>query len=170
MTRINLCSGQRPFGPDGNWINADVNPRWMPDVVADGKDLSGFFSSNSVDMICIHHGLEHFGCGDADAMLRACYDVLAPGGSLLVFVPDMRALAAAYTNGAINDYIFAVNCYGAYMDSEADRHRWGYSSASLSLTLQAVAPWAQVKHFDWREIPGASIARDFWILGLEAVK
>jgi len=27
-----------------------------------------------------------------------------------------------------------------------------------------------VKLFDWRPIPGASLANDFWILGMECIK
>ena len=28
----------------------------------------------------------------------------------------------------------------------------------------------RIQPFDWREIPGAEIAKDFWIAGIEAVK
>lgn len=166
--KLNLCSGQRPFQPP--FINVDINQRWSPQIVCDGVNLAEHFGPGSADMICIHHGLEHFGCGEADAMLKACYDVLVPGGSLLIFVPDMPALAEAYFKGDIDDYIFMVNCYGAYMDSEADRHRFGYSAKSLSHTLKSVATWQAVKRFDWRKIEGADIAKDWWILGVEAVK
>ena len=48
--------------------------------------------------------------------------------------------------------------------------RWGFSAASLLHEVSEAAPWRQVKLFDWREIEGADIARDWWILGVEAVK
>ncbi len=165
MTRYNLCSGQRPFGKP--FINIDVQEKWNPDIVADCSDLS-MIGSETSDMIVIHHGLEHFGCGEADAMLKECYRMLAPGGSLLVFVPNMRALAQRWLARQIDDQIYFTNLYGAYMGDDADRHRWGFSDVSLWDTLGS--SWAKIKPFDWREIPGADIARDWWILGMEAVK
>ncbi len=59
---------------------------------------------------------------------------------------------------------------GAYMGEEADRHRWHHTIESLNKLLYDCADWSQVKPFDWRGIPGATIARDWWILGWEARK
>lgn len=164
---INLCSGQRKFQTP--WINVDVNDKWEPDVVADGASMP-MFADNSAEMIVIHHGLEHFGLGEADAMLRECHRILKPGGSLIVTVPDLRALADAWIAGRITDYIYCVNLYGAYMDDEADRHKFGFHIASLKRTLAGVATWSSVKAFDFRAIPGADIAADWWIIGAEAIK
>ncbi len=166
MTRYNLCSGQRPFGKP--FINVDVQDRWNPDIVADCSDLS-MIGSETSDMIVIHHGLEHFGCGEADAMLKECYRILAPGGSLLVFVPDMRALAQRWLTRQLTDQIYFTNIYGAFMGDDADRHRWGFTVMSLMDTL-GLAGFSRSLLFDWRQIPGADIAKDFWILGMEAVK
>lgn len=167
MMRINAGSGQRKFGE--GWTNVDINPKWQPDVVADCSHMP-MFLDNSADLIVCHHNLEHYGCGEGDAMLAECSRILAPGGSLLVFVPDAPALARAYIDGTIDDYIYAVNTMGAYMDSEADRHRWIFSAKSLTQTLHGAAKWSQVKRFDWREIPGSDLARDWWVLALEAIK
>jgi ubiquinone/menaquinone biosynthesis C-methylase UbiE len=166
MNRYNLCSGQRPFSAP--FINVDSQAKWNPDVVADCSHMP-MFEDASADMIVIHHGLEHFGCGEADAMLKECYRILAPDGSLIVCVPHMRALAQRWLARQMDDQIYFTNLYGAYMGEEADRHRWGFSEVSLFETL-AVCPWMRIRKFDWREIPGADIAKDFWILGMEAIK
>ena len=64
-----------------------------------------------------------------------------------------------------------VNMYGAYQGEESDRHAWGFSREGLRDYLQRTIPGeGQVFDFDWREIPGADIAFDWWVLGLEAVK
>ena len=165
--RINLCSGQRPFG-DG-WSNIDANPRWNPDVVADGANMP-MFSNNSADMIVIHHGLEHFGLGEADSMLRECHRILAPGGSLIATTPDLDALARAWLEGRINDYIYCVQIYGAYMTDELDRHKWNFTQKTLNKTLASAARWSSVRAFDWRPIPQADIAKDWYIIGSEAIK
>lgn len=170
--KINLGSGQRAFKPP--WINVDVQPKWCPDVIADGANLKGCFEDDSAEVIVLHHVLEHFGCGEADAMLKECYRILRPGGSLIVTVPDMAELSAAFTDRLHPKYkmdtqLFMTNVYGAYLGDDADRHAWGFDEESLHKTLQAAAPWKEVKAFDWREIQGASIAKDWWILGVEVV-
>lgn len=176
MIGLNCGSGQRPFTslPDEGiqWINIDINPKWDPDIVANWNDLS-MFSSGSVDYVVSHHSLEHVGCGDGSGFIREAYRVLKPGGSLLVFVPDMKALAKRWLDGGLTDQIYMTNVYGAYMGDEADRHRWGYTSDSLQETLdyfRSGVAWAIIRPFDFRQIPGADIAQDFWILGMEAVK
>lgn len=169
LSRINLCSGQRPFGtPAHPWLNIDVNPRWNPDILADGSAIP--LPDASASIIVIHHGLEHFHLQDAERMLRECYRLLAPGGSLIVTVPDLHALAIRWLDGGIDDYIYTVNLMGAYMDSEADTHKWNYCRRSLGKMLRSVADWREIKPFDFREIPGSSIAQDFWILAFESIK
>ncbi len=164
---LNLCSGQRPFG-DG-WCNVDAQSRWNPEVVADCSSMP-MFKDGSAEIIVIHHGLEHFGCGEGDSMLRECYRILQPGGSLIVTVPDMAALARGWLARKISDQIYFTNVYGAFMQDEADRHRWGYVGITLADTLRKIGGWDTIRTFDWREIPGASIAQDWWILGVEAIK
>ncbi len=166
MTRYNLCSGQRPFGKP--FINIDVQDKWNPDIVADCSDLS-MIGSETADMIVIHHGLEHFGCGEALGMLKECHRILAVGGVLIVFVPDMRALAQRWLARQISDQIYFTNVYGAYMGEEADRHKFGYTFFSLREELKS-AGFVRSHSFDWRDIPGADIARDWWILAVEGVR
>lgn len=169
--RLNVGSGQRPFGRP--FVNVDVNPRWKPDIVADGASMP-MFEDGSAEIIVLHHVLEHAGCGEAAPMIRECHRILKPSGSLLVFVPDMRALATRWLTRQITDQIYFTNVYGAYMNDEADRHKWGYTRESLVHFLRdSINPsrWDSVLPFDWRKIEGADIAGpDFWIAGMEAIK
>lgn len=171
MVGVNAGSGQRAFKSTGDWVwvNVDVEARWEPDVVGDWNHIASLFGPNSVDLVVAHHTIEHVGCGEARPFLVGCLEVLKPGGSLLVCVPDMRALANRFVLREVDDWTFMVNAYGAYMGEEADRHRWGYTYETLEKELMA-AGFGKVKAFDYREIPGASIAKDFWILSLEAFK
>lgn len=171
MKGINAGSGQRPFDAETGWINVDVNPKWKPDVVGDWNDLS-WCESDSLDYVVSHHSLEHVGCGEGDGFVREAWRVLKPGGSLLVFVPDSKALCQRFLLGQIDEYTFNVNMYGAYMGDEADRHKWSYSGEALYRYLkQGVGVrWRDVHAFNWRSIAGADIAQDWWILGTEAVK
>lgn len=166
---LNVGSGQRPFKSteEVRWINIDSQEKWNPDIVCDGAYLP--YSDESVDYVVLHHVLEHFGCGEATGLIQEARRVLKPHGSLLVFVPDLRALAKRWLEGGLTTQVYVTNLYGAYMGDEADRHRWGFDKESLHSFLRTV-DWWRVMEFDWRPIPGADIARDFWILGAECVR
>ena len=171
---INCGSGQRPFEsvfPEIRWINVDKVSREgsVPDIRCDGAHLP--YEDAMADYFVLHHVLEHFGCGEAQGLIAEAYRVLKPGGSLLVFVPNMRALAIQWLEGNMDTQNYMTNVYGAFMGNEEDRHKWGYDPVSLTLFLfQDDARFSKIKPFDWREIPGSSFARDWWILGRECVK
>jgi len=162
---LNCGSGQRPFSAP--WINIDAQAKWKPDVVADCASLP-FYADGSCDMIVMHHVLEHFGCGEGQGMLREARRLLRPGGSLIITVPDLRALAQAWLMHKLDTQIYVTNLYGAFMGDDHDRHRWGFTYESLGRELEHCGPWQAVRPFNWRPITGADIARDFWILGIEA--
>ena len=169
---LNVGSGQRRFTttPECTWVNIDS--QWKdghePDIQCDGANLS-MYEDEEVDYFVLHHVLEHFGCGEGAALIREANRVLKPDGSLLVFVPDLRALCVRWMNGW-DTQLFMTNLYGAYMGSEDDRHKWGYDYPHLYEFLHKSAKWQMVRPWVWKQIPGASIARDWWILGMEAIK
>jgi predicted SAM-dependent methyltransferase len=170
----NLGSGQRRFeSVQGfEWVNVDIvsrPPDQVPDVICDIKDLPGKFGHGNADYVVCHHIVEHFGLGEFP--FQPCYQLLKPGGSLLIFIPDVRALAIHWLEGKINDYIYMVNLMGAFQGLETDRHRWHYTPSSLRNALyDAIPAWAEYKPFDWRNVPGMNAARDWWILAQEAVR
>lgn len=170
LVGINCGSGQRPFTstPEVRWINVDSQEKWSPDIVCDALTIP--LSDESADYFVLHHVLEHFGCDGGDGIIKEAHRLLKPKGSLLVSVPDIRALAQKYVLGDIDEFIFKVNLYGAYMGDEADRHKWGYTGESLQTTLLNAAKWYNVRRFNNRRIPGMDFAADWWILAMEGVK
>lgn len=173
MIGFNIGSGQRKFHSTENidWINVDTNPKWEPDILSAAENLDECgIEDGSADYVVLHHVLEHFGCGEAGPIIRECHRILKPFGSLLVFVPNLRELASMWQEGRISTQVYATNLYGAYMDNEADRHKWGYDPASLKEFLLTTATWRSYYRFDWRPIEGADIAADRWILGAECIK
>ena len=110
------------------------------------------------------------GCGEGIGLLQECYRILSPGGSLIITVPNMRALVKRWITGKMSNQLFFTNVYGAYMGDEADRHKWGFVIETLGELLESVAKWKEIKTFDFRNISNADIAQDFWILGTEAIK
>jgi predicted SAM-dependent methyltransferase len=168
---INVGSGQRPFSDSEGWtwINVDTNPKWFPDLVADAANMPDL-STQSADVVVLHHMLEHFGLDGGAPVIQECMRVLKPGGKLIVCVPDMRALAQGWLAERLDDYQFFVNVYGAYMGDEADRHKWGYTMTSLSRLLLANGCLAVRRLTEAPQLPGADIAMDWWILAVEGVK
>jgi predicted SAM-dependent methyltransferase len=170
---LNVGSGQRRFhDPTGEieWCNVDKvsRPGHEPDWIEDGAHLP--CEDATADYFVLHHVLEHFGCGEAADLIKEAYRALKPGGSLIVCVPNMKALAHKWIEDSINTQIYMTNVYGAYMGSEEDRHKWGYTYTSLYSFLFTGNSWGELKPFDFRQIPGANVAKDWWILGMEAVK
>ena len=172
---INAGSGQRPFDSSLGWINVDIQPKvhdygqdWQPMVVADMAAMP--FPDGYADMVVSHHTIEHLGCGEADGFIAEAHRVLRPMGSLLIFIPDARALAQRWLTHQITDYIYFVNTYGAYQGSVHDRHFWNYSLDSLKELCYTNNNWSAFKLFDWREIAGANLAKDWWVLAVEVIK
>lgn len=168
-TGINAGSGQRPFRstPEVQWLNLDCQERYTPDIVCDLKE-PWHIDDATVDYVVFHHVLEHEGCGEAAHYLRESRRVLKYGGSLLVFVPNLRALAQQWLMGKIDTQVYLTNIYGAYHGDEHDRHRWGFTHETLKALLMDEV--GLTRPFDWRMIPGADFAADWWILAMEAVK
>ena len=168
----NVGSGQRPFTSNAevDWTNVDKiqHPGMpLPDLLADGAHLP--VADGSADYFVLHHVLEHFWPPHAQELVKEAYRVLKPGGSLLVFVPDMRELAYKWLEGGMTTQLYLTSVYGAFMGHDEDRHKWGFDERSLFEFL-GCAPWKLTKRFDWRVIPGSDLARDFWVLDMECVR
>lgn len=170
---VNCGSGQRPFKStdEVKWVNVDSQSRWNPDVLCNAAQLPrDLLPDESVDYVVLHHVLEHFGCGEGAGLIREAYRVLKFGGHLLVYVPDMHALAEVWEAGQLDTQIYMTNVYGAYMGSEDDRHKWGYDRKSLAQFLSGEHPWGFVGLAQTKTLSGADIAHDWWILEMECVK
>lgn len=171
MRALNVGSGQRRF-EGGDWLNIDCvrRPGQEPDVIADARDLKDI-PDDWADLVVLCHVLEHFVLPDAEKVVASCYRVLKPGGSLIVALPNMRALAQRWLMGMIDDYIFFVNTWGAYQGEDGDCHRWGYTADTLPKLLDGSGRhWSVIKQFDHREIPGMNLPTDWWTREYEAVK
>ena len=164
--QLNCGSGQRPFAAP--FINIDAQERWQPDLVADCAQLP--YADGSCELIVLHHVLEHFGCGEGQGVLKEAWRLLSPGGSLIIAVPDLRALAQAWLMGKLDTQVYATALYGAFMGDEHDRHKWGFTWESLGQELEICGPWQAVRPFNWRPITGADLARDWWVLAMEAIR
>ena len=111
MTKIHLGSGTRMLP---GFVNVDINPANMPDVVHDLTVYPWPFANDSADEIVAVHLLEHLiHQGNADeffAFFRECHRILKDGGVLRVVVPDANggwAYADPWHRCAFNKDIFS---------------------------------------------------------------
>lgn len=165
--RLNVGSGQRRFEGPG-WINLDVAcrpPDQVPDVLADARGLP--FPDATMALVLLNQVYEHFHLSEGRPVLLEAYRVLKPGGSLVLTVPDIRVLAQRWLTRQISDYIFAVNVYGAWQGLDGDDHHWLWSYETLREELMGCSPWSSVVKYNWRH---KGVPKDFWILGVEAIK
>src|SRR3990167_6154690 len=144
LTGLNIGSGQRRFEDVSDiikWWNIDCvtrPPDQIPDMVCDvGKEPLNF-ADGSVDVCVLHQVYEHFGLGEGHGIIKECHRVLRNGGSLIITIPDMQALAKRWLLGQITDYIYFVNVYGAYQGQEGDRHKFGYTYEGLRADFQNI--------------------------------
>ncbi len=172
MIGANIGSGERPFKSteEIKWYNIDAvdRPGQETDFICDAS-VALPFECDSLDYVVLHQVLEHAGCGEYCSLIENCKKVLKSGGSLLVFVPNMRALANRWVSGQMDTQLYLTSVYGAYRGDEESRHKWGYDADYLEAFLHAQA-FDIVKPFDWRNIPEASLAQDWWVLAMEAIK
>lgn len=84
---------RRGYRVRGTELSASTAANAHPDVPVDTGDLRpGRYPRASFDLISIWHVLEHL--REPQVTLRACREALAPGGALLVAVPNFGSLQA----------------------------------------------------------------------------
>jgi len=94
-TRRRLQIGAGPNELEG-WLNADFNPRSPASIYLDATQPFPL-PSNSFDLIFSEHMIEHVPFDQGLRMLRECYRVLKPGGTIRLATPNMDRIAALAT-------------------------------------------------------------------------
>lgn len=70
------------------FINIDLDPKFQPDMILDCRYLDQNFAPNTIDFIHAGHFLEHVPYTDGQNIVKQCFKILKPFGSLLITVPD----------------------------------------------------------------------------------
>jgi len=90
------------------FINIDINPDCEPDILKDIRELE--FDDESIDLILISQGLEHFDLIDCKFLLSKFYRWLKKDGQFIVEVPDVGHILDKVEKGEykIEDYFGAI--------------------------------------------------------------
>ena len=139
------------FFPPGAWreLRLDIDPGVAPDIVASITEMP-MVASGSVDAVWSAHNLEHLGSHEVPVALAEFHRVLAPGGFVLVTMPDLQQVAELVAQGKLEDaaYISAMGpiapldmLYGYRPALAAGNafmgHRTGFTAGTLTQHLQA---------------------------------
>jgi predicted SAM-dependent methyltransferase len=159
------------------WINIDDDPATEADRHQHVPPL--WEADESVDEIYLGHMLEHLRPDDAASLLRECYRVLVPGGTLGVVVPNTRLILAHYImqDGVRAEYpeqvfwdmdnLEHVNTMFLYSTVQQSPHLWSYDAHSLRSALER-ARFRVVASIDPANDP--RLVSAWWNLGYDAIK
>jgi SAM-dependent methyltransferase len=128
-------------------------PGWITMDIAPGADYLGDISSlrlfpdGSFDTVYASHVLEHLSAGDGRRCLGEIRRVLAPGGQVLLSVPDLVAVSRLLDQPEHElavQIIYGINANAPWSRAE---HRYGYSERSLAETLSALG-YRDIERFE----------------------
>lgn len=116
------------------WEILDANPGGLVDHVANAADLSSF-AENTFEAVYASHVLEHFDYQTRLVkVLKEWRRVVAPGGKLLVSVPDLDVLARLFVDRALlsveERFMVMRMIFGGHID-EYDYHLAGLNEEFL---------------------------------------
>ena len=138
------------FFPPGAWreMRLDIDPGVHPDIVASITEMP-MVASGSVDAVWSAHNLEHLASHEVPVALAEFHRVLAPGGFVLVTMPDLQQVAELVAQGKLEDaaYISAMGpiapldmLYGFRPALAAGNsfmgHRTGFTAGTLASHLE----------------------------------
>lgn len=130
----------------------DINPDTKPDIVADGRDLSGIKAA-SYDAVYCSHNLEHYPTHDVSKVLKGFWRILKPGGLVDIRTPDLGSVMKKVVteNLDLEDTLYEsaagpiaakdiIYGFGKAIESGNDfyAHKSGFTRNSLKKVLEEV--------------------------------
>lgn len=130
--RYNIGAGREKLS---GWISVDADERTGADVISTLPPVPDEFAG--ADAFRLIHVLEHFHKWEAEAMLRDFHRLLAPGGRLVLELPNLdSAIAALSGNGKPVDRWGMWVLYGDPSHrNPLFGHKWGWTPATLTSAL-----------------------------------
>ncbi len=81
--------------PIPGWLNADINPMHEEVILMDATQ-SFPFEDNTFDAVFSEHMIEHITFSEGVFMVKECYSILKPGGTIRLSTPDIKFLIDLY--------------------------------------------------------------------------
>lgn len=143
MNHLLLCSGRDKPCDEGinNYVTLDGNEENHPDILAIIPPFPQAVRDVEWDSIELIHGIEHFPIWQALPLLKECCEVLKPGGTMVLELPN--ALFAAKVllglQKPLTDLEHQCGLWVFYGDPRYENmlqlHKWGWWPESLTKAL-----------------------------------
>jgi predicted SAM-dependent methyltransferase len=150
MTKLHLGCGTKHIP---GFTNIDI--RYLPgvDEVNNIRFLRNY-KNDSVDLIYACHVLEHFGRWEYKNALLRWYEILKPGGTLRLAVPNFSAITARYTlTGNLQEVMGLL--YGG-QDYDENYHYVTFDINSITKDLTSIG-FTSIREYDHRSTEHALI-------------
>jgi len=144
--RIHLGCGSKHIP---GFVHVDTESAPHVDYVADVAQLD-FVAENSVDLIYASHILEHFSRWQFREVLTKWRDVLKPGGTLRLAVPDFASCAKIYYEKGLEDGLSGIiGLISGGQRAPGDYHMMIFDEPFLTHELVSLG-FKNVRRWDWR--------------------
>lgn len=123
----------------GDWFKIDASPESKADCIASIPPLPPVVHERQWTSIMAIHFIEHIAPWKAEDLIRECYDILAPEGTIILEQPNIL-YAAQVLLGIIprpeeefsGQYDMAPLYGDASHRDELMLHRWGYTPETMT--------------------------------------
>ncbi len=129
MLKLNVGCGSKPLN---GYTNIDVQTK-AADINAECTDLP--FEKSTVDEIVSFHLIEHMDKVHAEKALVHWYNLLKPGGKIVIECPDLEEIIKKYLLTKNEELLYSIYGRNRY---KYDVHLWGYTKESISTLLSSI--------------------------------
>jgi predicted SAM-dependent methyltransferase len=143
--KLHVGCGKR-FLP--GFVHVDITNHDHIDYECDIRKLNSIFENNSVDECYACHVFEHIRRHEIDSCLTNICDILKPGGTLRLAVPDIEKAIKLYTSG-VPLYPTLYGQFWGGQKNEYDYHTIGFDFKTLEMFLTKNG-FENVQRYDWR--------------------
>jgi glycosyltransferase involved in cell wall biosynthesis len=120
-----------------DFVNFDIQEVVRPEVCGDMRNIKNFFRPNSISLFLSSQNLEHINEDDALKFIKDCYDLLHPGGYLILEVPDCDEVEERFGAGVIDRNTHFVLLHGTPSEPY-EEHLSTYTRSKLKGWLKEV--------------------------------
>lgn len=136
------------FSKRAGWLTIDLDPNSSPDILAKVPPLPDEVMSYRGMFLKVRmiHVWEHFYLWEAEQLGREIFEILAPGGELIMELPDIekaaRFLLKQADPGRVKEHKLTYHAfYGGqdvYPGSVPMAHKYGYTPESIRAQLENI--------------------------------
>jgi len=169
---LNIGCGDQHFDSteEIEWLNMDLDARDGKVEIAGDVSKRLPFEDETFDIMVASHILEHIEMSIVKDVIKDWMSCLKKDGTLIISVPDSRALAERYITKDITHFIFSINMTGPFHGNPTDHHAWCYDEEELLDRLQGF----KVEKLTANKLKELGIegkvAMDWWILSVTCQK